>query len=256
MSSSASSPSSSPPPEPVAKKGNKKSKAKGTTQVQVDEHGKNEGTDPDWAYQPPDGTVLQENPDSGEFDWDSQNDDDELELWLIRVPEKMKTKYLENVTIEMPQGSLSANVGKISRKSHSYDIWSVGEGDDRPTGGDEVGSLECFLPRKSKKDDMYLAPRSITRRLVISETAVLPTAAENQGEEPYRNPPRPSYPKELLKHSFKPYGSNAEQLLADEAMVLDEQVAEEPVQETSRAKGKKRKDDGTGEKKKAKKPKK
>ncbi len=68
----------------------------------------------------------------------------------------MKTKYLENVAIEIPQGSSSANVGKISRKSHSYDIWSVGEGDDGPTGGDEVGSLECLLPRKSKKDDMYL----------------------------------------------------------------------------------------------------
>ncbi|PBK83750.1 hypothetical protein ARMGADRAFT_1000883 [Armillaria gallica] len=257
MSSSASSPSSSPAPEPVSKKGTKKSKDKGKTKVHDDEHGKNEGTDPNWAYQPPDGAVLQENPDSGEFDWDSLNNDEELELWLIRVPENMKTKYLENVSIEIPQGSLSANIGKISRKSHSYDIWSVGEGDDRPSGGDEVGSLECLLPRKSKKDDMYLAPRSIARRLVISETAVLPTTAENQTQEPYRNPPRPSYPKELLKHSFKPYGSNTEQPLADDAMVLDEQVAEEPVQEAAKqAKGKKRKDDGTGETKKAKKPKK
>ncbi len=101
------------------------------------------------------------------------------------------------------------------------------------------------------------APRSIARRLVISETAVLPTVGENQTQEPYRNPPRPSYPKELLKHSFKPYGSNTEQPLADDAMVLDEQVVEEPAQETAKqTKGKKRKDDGTGETKKAKKPKK
>ncbi|KAK0458612.1 uncharacterized protein EV420DRAFT_1224310, partial [Desarmillaria tabescens] len=207
MSSPASSPSSSPTPEPVPKQTTKKSKDKGKTKAQVDDHGKNEGTDPNWAYQPPEGVVLQENADSGEFDWDSLNDDEELELWLIRVPENMKIKYLENVTIEMPQGSSSANIGKISRKSHSYDVWNVGN-DGGPFGGDEVGDLECLLPRKSKKDDMYLAPRSIARRLVISETAVVPTTAENQADEPYINPPRPSYPKELLKHSFKPYGSN------------------------------------------------
>ncbi|KAK0210184.1 hypothetical protein DFS33DRAFT_1251476 [Desarmillaria ectypa] len=255
MSSSASSPSSSPAPEPVPKRATKKSKDKGKTKAHVDEHGKNEGIDPNWAYQPPEGAVLQDNPDNGEFDWDSLNDDDELELWLIRVPENMKTKYLENVTVEIPQDSSSANIGKISRRSHSYDIWSVGN-DDGPFG-DEIGDLECLLPRKSRKDDMYLAPRSIARRLVISETAVVPTAAENQANEPYKNPPRPSYPKELLKHSFKPYGSNTKQPAADDAMVLDKQVVEEPVQEaTKQAKGKKRKDDGTGEAKKAKKSKK
>ncbi len=90
MSSSASSPSSSPAPDPVSKKGTKKSKDKGKTKVHDDEHGKNEGTDPNWAYQPPDGAVLQENPDSREFDWDSLNDDVELELWLIRVPENVR----------------------------------------------------------------------------------------------------------------------------------------------------------------------
>ncbi|KAG7453088.1 uncharacterized protein BT62DRAFT_990051 [Guyanagaster necrorhizus] len=254
MVSSASSASSSPTPEPAPKKAAKKSiKDKGKSKARVDEHGKNEGTDPNWAYEPPEGAVLQENPDSGEFDWDSLNDDGELELWLIRVPENLKTKYLENVTIEMPRGSLSANIGRVSRKSHSYDIWNVGNDDDRPVGGDEVCDLECLLPRKSKKDDMYIAPRSIARRLVISEQSAVPMTPENQPSEPYKNPPRPSYPKELLKHSFKPYGSSSKQPPADDAMVLDEQEVQEAAKQ---AKGKKRKDDGTGETKKAKKSKK
>ncbi len=100
------------------------------------------------------------------------------------------------------------------------------------------------------------APRSIARRLVISETAVLPTVAENQTQETYRNPPRPSYPKGTTETLLQAIRSNMEQPLADDAMVLDEQVVEEPAQETAKqTKGKKRKDDGTGETKKAKKPK-
>ncbi len=59
----------------------------------------------------------------------------------------MKTNYLENVTIEIPQGFLSTNLSKIFRKSPFYDIWSTGD-DDRPLGGDDVGSLECLLPRE------------------------------------------------------------------------------------------------------------
>ncbi len=43
-------------------------------------------TDPNLAYEPLEGAVLRENPDGGEFDWDSLNDDEELELWLTRVP--------------------------------------------------------------------------------------------------------------------------------------------------------------------------
>lgn len=55
------------------------------------------------------------------------------------------------------------------------------------------------------------APRSIARRLVISETAAVPTPLDNQTKEPYRNPSRPPYPKELLQHAFKSYDSNTDQ---------------------------------------------
>lgn len=75
MSSSA---SSSPEPAPVKSKKNSKGKEKR-------DDAKNEGTDPNWAYKPPPGTVLVDNlADSEQFDWDSI--DDGCELWLIRVP--------------------------------------------------------------------------------------------------------------------------------------------------------------------------
>lgn len=45
-----------------------------------------------------------------------------LNLWLIRAPENLTIKNPENIIIEITKGSLSTNVGKTSRKPHSYDI--------------------------------------------------------------------------------------------------------------------------------------
>lgn len=61
---------------------------------------RNEGTDPTWNYAPPPGAVLiNDNVDAGEFDWDTIHDDDDLELWLIRVPESVGlNKVLEGLS--------------------------------------------------------------------------------------------------------------------------------------------------------------
>jgi hypothetical protein len=70
------------------KKTSKKSKDKGKQKSSTGE-GKNEGVDQNWAYKPPAGAVLiEEDVDAGEFDWDKVNGDD-VELWLIRVPESV-----------------------------------------------------------------------------------------------------------------------------------------------------------------------
>lgn len=51
-------------------------------------HGKNEGADPNWAYQPPDGMmVLDTSQVDEDFDWDSLKDDEDKELWIVRIPE-------------------------------------------------------------------------------------------------------------------------------------------------------------------------
>lgn len=77
--------SATPPPSiPVPKK-NKGKNAQGAR-----DQGKNEGIDPNWAFAPPPGsTLLEEHADAGEFDWDKINDDDDLELCLIRVPDSV-----------------------------------------------------------------------------------------------------------------------------------------------------------------------
>ena len=58
----------------------------------------------------------------------------------------------------MPVSSIpprSTELGKLKRKHMTFDIWSVGEGDDRAVGGEELKGLSCLLPRQKKKGKLY-----------------------------------------------------------------------------------------------------
>ena len=169
-------PSLSPEPvQPITQKKKSKDKSKKKSKVTITEHGKDERTE--WDYVPPEGTILLDHDvDSGEFDWDAVKDDENVELWLIRLPEgvrifmtanfkiiltdvsdhaQVKPKYLENVQIDLPSASQSKTVGVLDRKHMSYDIWSVGDDDRLPVGGEEVRGLSCLLPRKKKNGKLY-----------------------------------------------------------------------------------------------------
>ncbi|KAF5386640.1 hypothetical protein D9615_002039 [Tricholomella constricta] len=268
MSSSESS-SSSPEPAEVSKS-SKKSKDKGKkTSVSIDAgkgtQGKNEGVDPNWDYKPPaDVSLLQNTADAGEFDWDAVANNDDLELWLVRVPESVKPRYIENAALELPPTTTkSSRMGTLKRKHATFDIWSVGEDDEHGVGGEEIKALSCLLPRKSKKGILYPAPKPFTRHIVVSAQAVAPTPGPSSTGpiEPHSRPTREIHPKEVLTHRFMPFGSlsgtqNAEE---EHQMDVDHDVPatqhetrkkskrskpETPVMDTKKAKGKKRKGDG------------
>lgn len=78
----------SPPSSSLVKEKKKKSKDKPRkAQSSSEVHGKDEGTNPDWDYVPPEGAVLVDHDvDSGDFDWDEVKNNDDLELWLVRAP--------------------------------------------------------------------------------------------------------------------------------------------------------------------------
>ncbi|KAI1791508.1 hypothetical protein LXA43DRAFT_418798 [Ganoderma leucocontextum] len=217
MSSSRAS-SASPEPEIVSAKA-KKSKEK-SKKVKIahpaaepEKHGRNEGEDASLPYKPPEGYVLMKHgAEETEFDWDAINNDDNLELWVLRVPDGLKPKHLENVKIEAPSSSKTARIGSIDRKSTAYDVWSLGDDDAEAVGGDELRAVSCLLPRRKKNGKLYQAPHAISRRLVISTRPTLPTPpASSPGSSPvvHQNPPRPRHPPELLKHRFAPLGSLA-----------------------------------------------
>ncbi|KAF9494073.1 hypothetical protein BDN71DRAFT_1449397 [Pleurotus eryngii] len=197
--------------KPKAKKKSKKDKGK-------EEHGKNEGSSANAAYHPPPNAIQLDHKsvDYGEFDWDAVESNGNCELWLLRIPDSIKPKYLENLSIELPQTTKhSTKVGVLERKLANYDIWAIGEGDadaDSPVVGEEIRNLSCLLPRRSKEGKLFSAPKPIARRLVFSAQPATPSASSPTSNTPsapvlFQNPPRHSYPKELLKHRFMPFGS-------------------------------------------------
>ncbi|KAG6853096.1 hypothetical protein C0991_006899 [Blastosporella zonata] len=246
----------------------KKNKEKGKKKVVPGPSGsgKNEGPDPTWKYKPPAGvTLLQDVADSEDFDWDAVAGDDDIELCLIRMPESIKPKYLENLTLErLVSTKKSARAATLSRKHATFDIWSVGEEDDGGIGGEEIKALSCLLPRKSKKGKLYPAPKPITRHLIVSAQPVVPTPDPSSTGpiQPYSRPPRENYPKHVLTHAFQPYGSvggqkvNAEDDTMDVDIPITQSTAppsptknkSKPAKpaspEVEKTKGKKRKGEG------------
>jgi hypothetical protein len=204
--------SSSPEPTQTAPRTSKNknketSRKKSKSQpVTVTANGKNEGEKPHWAYKPPPGYKLFDHAFETEtFDWDSVQKDDDLEIWLIRVPDSVKPKHLDGLEIDAPSSSRSSQVGSLSRKSVVYDIWSMGDDDTDFAGAEELRGLSCLLPRRRKKGQLYIAPKEITRHLVVSAQPSRASPPEHPSVL-HQNPPRLSYPKELLKHHFVPYG--------------------------------------------------
>ncbi|GAA5957937.1 hypothetical protein JCM21900_005561 [Sporobolomyces salmonicolor] len=147
-------------------------------------------------YTPPAG--LKAVKDSGKrsmLDWDELNDDQELELWAVRVPAGLKAKHLDKVTIQLPSGiptplqpvaAFSASksdynaflstgaAAKASNKRRRDDAEDVaGEG---AQGGNEMQSLVPLVPRRSQGNKLYQAPRAISRTLLITR-ALPPTIA-------------------------------------------------------------------------------
>ncbi|KAJ7891339.1 hypothetical protein B0H14DRAFT_3105216 [Mycena olivaceomarginata] len=219
--SSSSSQSGSPEPEIRPAKSSKSKAAEKAQKSAAPQKGRNEGTDPHWAYTPPTKSVrLEESADMGDFDWDALNANPDLELWLVRIPDGVKPKYLETAQLEFPSGAKrdsakSAKLGMLQRKHIGYDIWSVGddEPEELPVAGEEIKGLSCLLPRKSKKGKLYAAPTPIARTIVMAAQPVKPTpdpsaATSSSNARPvYKNPPRESHPTELLTHKFTPYGA-------------------------------------------------
>lgn len=80
--------------KPAAKKSSaqkSKSKELATDTTEAPSEPKYEGTNTGWDYKPPKGAVLANHDvDAEEFDYDALKGDENLELWLIRVPNAVR----------------------------------------------------------------------------------------------------------------------------------------------------------------------
>ncbi|KAF8507995.1 hypothetical protein JB92DRAFT_3121325 [Gautieria morchelliformis] len=187
-----------------------KSKEKVIASTAGEHHGRNEGVDPNRATYGM--AVLDTSQVDEEFDWDLLKDDENKELWILRVPEGFKTKLLDELEIQPPLKNPGAKLSSFERKRAKYDIWSVGHSnhtvepnaDARASRGEEIKGLSCLLPRKKKHGKFYLAPKQIAQHVVITHSPALPNVDNLAVPTPST---RYSVPKHLLKHHFKPFGA-------------------------------------------------
>ncbi|THH31878.1 hypothetical protein EUX98_g2313 [Antrodiella citrinella] len=214
--------------------------------VQVASEPKYEGTNTGWDYEPPKCSVLANHAiDAEEFDYDALKGNEDLELWIIRIPDA-------TLQLDAPSSASTGRIGTFERRSVQYDVWSLGNDDSDSVGGEELKGLTCLVPRKKKGGNLYAAPSIPTHHLVISVQASLPTppqssGAEGSSSEPtvtYTNPPRPSYPVEALKHRFMPIGSLVRISDSDieDAEVMDVDDIPTEVKEVPEKKEKKKKE--------------
>ncbi|KAF8589693.1 hypothetical protein K439DRAFT_1612496 [Ramaria rubella] len=162
-----------------------------------------------------------------EFDWDSLNNDENKELWIVRIPEGLKLKHLDGLEIPQLESSQGDRLYSLERKRAKYDIWSVDssradpsqdENDERPSRGEEMKTLTCLLPRKKKKGKLYIAPKDISQHIIITHAPAVVNTDDATAPTPST---RDSVPKHLLKHRFVPYGAASLDVVSRAAEVMD-----------------------------------
>ncbi|KAK7688847.1 hypothetical protein QCA50_007536 [Cerrena zonata] len=96
----------------------------------------------------------------------------------------------------------------------SYDVWYLCDDTNDPVGGEEVKTSLCWY-QGLRREGSYMPPRNYLHR-----TSFFPHALRCPRHTPHPNLPRPTYPKEVLKHRFVPfdslYGEDVEQMEIDE----------------------------------------
>jgi len=200
----------------------------------------------------------------GDFDYDAVKAEEGAELWLVRAPSSVKAKSLHGLDVSRRVGL----VGDFCRKGSTYDVWALepapgsahasgsgsgsgsgavnqGElgGQAGPVSAEELGGLSVLLPRKRKGGKLYLAPKPVTRHLVVAARPAKPTKPDVAA---FENPKREAYPEEVLTHRFRPYGDPGDPPPED-SMAVDK--AEVSAKEKERPK---RRGDETGSSKKKK----
>ncbi|GAA6026966.1 hypothetical protein JCM8097_006001 [Rhodosporidiobolus ruineniae] len=152
-------------------------------------------------YTPPSGLkAVKVSAANDELDWDAINGDKDLELWAVRVPAGLRAKHLDGLTLTLPSDKAVTDplqpVGHISTKKggdYAAYLSSVGgpssnkrrrDGEEaeesEAPGAGELKSLVPLLPRKSKDNKLFQAPRPISHTLTLQRSlpaSVLSSAA-------------------------------------------------------------------------------
>ncbi|KAG8833259.1 hypothetical protein FRC17_011034 [Serendipita sp. 399] len=175
-------------------------------------------------YKPPEGfKLISASSDYGVFDWDTLDRNPNLEIWAVRIPAGLKPKHLNNMSFPLPS-RMPPGGGELARittgkNQTQYSISSVSSS----TGGEELKSVSCLLPKASKDGKLYpgksnYVSRPISGHLIISELQSTAPSEPNSLHAPREvealplpSSKRYSHPDHLLKHKYVPTAVSIEQ---------------------------------------------
>jgi len=171
------------------------------------------------AWKPPNHfrPLIVSDTSSTQFDYDAVAADDDLELWLIKVPGDLKPRHFDGLAIAKVPDS-NGQVGSFTAKKATYHVIRL---------NDDVKEMTNFvplLPRKSQSNDLLPTPKPIVRRLVVQHAVSIPNIPlrpDNQSVSALRH----TQPKEFTFH-FRPYGSESKRPLLKPAPAAASDVVE------------------------------
>ncbi|KAI9269201.1 DNA-directed RNA polymerase I, subunit RPA34.5 [Phascolomyces articulosus] len=148
------------------------------------------------------------------FNTEKIHDNNDNELWLIRVPDNVSLDKLKGLEIKLPSSKKQSRkpLAKLNDKNNEYALYRVpqandekgDEQDDEDVGvsGQEMAGFTCLLP-----EDGYLAyaPKEFSQYLILDEQVNVPDSLEIAKEISSRPPAKRDQP-ENLQMRFKPYG--------------------------------------------------
>ncbi|GAA5931331.1 uncharacterized protein JCM15063_001436 [Sporobolomyces koalae] len=137
-------------------------------------------------YSPPAGFKLaKDTTTQSAIDWDTINNNPDLQLWAVRVPAGLKAKHLDKLTIQLPSSAESTSatpVATFTASKSDYHAYLSPANKRKHGQPSELDNVLPLLPKKSAQNKLFQAPRPISQTLTIrralpSALASLPSAA-------------------------------------------------------------------------------
>ncbi|KAI9301279.1 DNA-directed RNA polymerase I, subunit RPA34.5 [Cunninghamella echinulata] len=143
------------------------------------------------------------------YDIENIENDDDKEIWLIRVPQQVEKKSLDSLSFKYPKTAGKPLSKLLINEKDTFTLYKVPEGKDLEAdvgiSGQEMLGFNCLLPSKNKQGKLVFAPKKISNYLILDEEVAIPDGtllSESIRDTPITKREHP----EGLKMRYKPYG--------------------------------------------------
>ncbi|CEG84753.1 hypothetical protein RMATCC62417_18511 [Rhizopus microsporus] len=200
---------------------------------------------------------------SSPFDKEILQDDDK-ELWLIRIPDNISEKDLEQLKLKVPTATTTSKLAKLEKDNNKYGLYKVPTDsfssssssssnsidndkaqNDVGISGQEMLSFDCLVPSREDNGKFVKVDKPFEHCLILDEVVDIPDStalAESIRDSPIYKREQP----EGLKLRFLPTGyySREDEKPKEEEnkkRSLEEEDVKEPVKKVKKEKKDKKK---------------